>query len=163
MHDSTRLQSHTAVSPRNPFRHLKRQRKHHSLRPSHQATQHAQKQATQQTTQQTRRPHSRHVPDGCCRENHVVKRVFVKICPSPPFRSLLFHSMSRTYGLFSVRCDCSVHTSRQPVAPVAYQVILEPGIGQFRVFEPRRVHTRINSLGLFLVDKLTCGKRENVS
>ena len=49
------------------------------------------------------------------------------------------------------------------VAPVAYQVILEPGIGQFRRFEPRRVHTRINSLGLFLVDKLTCGKRESVS
>ena len=24
----------------------------------------------------------------------------------------------------------------QPVAPVAYQVILEPGIGQFREFEP---------------------------
>ena len=46
------------------------------------------------------------------------------------------------------------------VAPVAYKVILEPGIGQFREFEPRRVHTRINSLGLFLVHKLTCGKRE---
>ena len=26
------------------------------------------------------------------------------------------------------------------IAPVAYQVILEPGIGQFREFEPRRVH-----------------------
>ena len=39
-----------------------------------------------------------------------------------------------------------------------------PGIGQFREFEPRRVHTRINSLGLFLVvHKLTCGKRESVS
>ena len=50
-----------------------------------------------------------------------------------------------------------------PVAPVAYQVILEPGIGQFREFEPRRVHTRINSLGLFLVHKLTCGKRASVS
>ena len=49
------------------------------------------------------------------------------------------------------------------VAPVAYQVILEPGIGRFREFEPRRVHTRINSLGLFLVHKLTCGKRESVS
>ena len=45
---------------------------------------------------------------------------------------------------------------------MAYQVILEPGIGQFREFEPRRVHTRIKSLGLFLVDKLTCGKRESV-
>ena len=49
------------------------------------------------------------------------------------------------------------------VAPVAYQAILEPGVGQFREFEPRRVHTRINSLGLFLVDKLTCGKFESVS
>ena len=46
---------------------------------------------------------------------------------------------------------------------MAYQVILEPGIGQFHEFEPRRVHTRINSLGLFLVHKLTCGKRESVS
>ena len=51
-------------------------------------------------------------------------------------------------------------TRRKPVAPVAYQVILESGIGQFREFEPRRVHTRIKSLGLFLVHKLTCGKRE---
>ena len=52
----------------------------------------------------------------------------------------------------------------RPVAPVAYQVIiLEPGIGQFREFEPRGVHTRINSLGLFLVHKLTCGKLKSVS
>ena len=58
---------------------------------------------------------------------------------------------------------CSIQYLIEPVAPVAYQVILEPGIGQFREFEPRRVHTRINSLGLFLVDKLTCGKRESVS
>ena len=29
----------------------------------------------------------------------------------------------------------------KPVAPVAYQVILEPDIGQLREFEPRRVHT----------------------
>ena len=36
-----------------------------------------------------------------------------------------------------------------PVAPVAYQVILEPGIGQFREFEPRRVHTRIKFVGTF--------------
>ena len=50
-----------------------------------------------------------------------------------------------------------------PVAPVAYKVILEPGIGQFREFEPVRVHTRMNSWGLFLVHKLTCGKRESVS
>ena len=50
-----------------------------------------------------------------------------------------------------------------PVAPVVYQVILEPGIDQFREFESLRVHTRINLLGLFLVHKLTCGKRESVS
>ena len=43
-----------------------------------------------------------------------------------------------------------------PVAPVAYQVILEPGIiGPFREFEPRRVHTRTKSLGLFFGHKLT--------
>ena len=35
------------------------------------------------------------------------------------------------------------------VAPVAYQVVLEPGIGQFREFDSPRVHTRINSWGLF--------------
>ena len=75
VHDSNRLQNHT---PRNLFRHLKQQRKHYSVRPSHQATQHAQKQTTQQTTQLTRRPHSRHVPDGFCRENHVVKVFFSK-------------------------------------------------------------------------------------
>ena len=46
------------------------------------------------------------------------------------------------------------------VAPVAYQVILEPGIGQFREFEYPRVHTRMNSWGLFLVHKLTCDLRK---
>ena len=38
-----------------------------------------------------------------------------------------------------------------PVAPVAYQVIFGPGIGQFREFEPPRVQIRIYSQGLFLV------------
>ena len=56
-----------------------------------------------------------------------------------------------------------INNSLSAVAPVAYQVILEPGIGQFREFEPRRVHTRIISLGLFLVNNLTCGKRESAS
>ena len=51
----------------------------------------------------------------------------------------------------------------ESVAPVAYQVILEPGIGQFREFELRRVHTRMNLWRLFLVLNLTCGKRESVS
>ena len=50
-----------------------------------------------------------------------------------------------------------------PVGPVAYQVILEPGIYQFREFESPRVHARINSWGLFLVHKLTRGKLESVS
>ena len=58
---------------------------------------------------------------------------------------------------------CILAEQYEPVAPVAYQVIPEPGTGQFREFEPRRVHTRIHSLGLFLVHKLTCGKRESVS
>ena len=49
------------------------------------------------------------------------------------------------------------------VGPVAYQVILEPGIGQFREFESTRVHTRIHSKGLYLMHQLTCGKRESVS
>ena len=52
---------------------------------------------------------------------------------------------------------------QSPVAPVAYQVILEPVIGTFREFESPKVHPRINSWGLFLVHKLTCGKRESVS
>ena len=51
----------------------------------------------------------------------------------------------------------------KPVAPVAYQVIVEPGIGQFREFESPRVHTRINSWGLFLVHNFSRGKRESVS
>ena len=38
----------------------------------------------------------------------------------------------------------------RPVSPVAYQVILELGIGQFREFESPRVQTRVNLLGLFL-------------
>ena len=40
---------------------------------------------------------------------------------------------------------------------MVYQVILEPGTctGQFREFESPRVHTRVNSLGLFLVHKFT--------
>ena len=39
------------------------------------------------------------------------------------------------------------------VAPVAYQVILEPGIGQFREFEPRRGHTHTKIVGTF-----SCGR-----
>ena len=41
--------------------------------------------------------------------------------------------------------------------------ILEPGIGRFGEFESVGVYTRIISWGLFLVHKLTCGKRDSVS
>ena len=51
------------------------------------------------------------------------------------------------------------HRFITPVAPVAYNVFLEPGIRQFRGLESPRVHCRINSWRLFLVHKLTCGKR----
>ena len=44
------------------------------------------------------------------------------------------------------------------VAPVAYQINLEPGIGQFREFEPRRVHTRINSLRFLLCAQIDLRK-----
>ena len=60
-------------------------------------------------------------------------------------------------------CMCATKIIGTCYQAVAYQIILEPGVGQFREFEPRRVHTRINSLGNFLVHKLTCGKRESVS
>ena len=75
---------------------------------------------------------------------------------------ITFGETVRVWFIPSAKADSNLYTM-QPVAPVAYQVILEPGIGQFREFEPRRVHTRINSLGLFLVDYLTSGKRESVS
>ena len=50
-----------------------------------------------------------------------------------------------------------------PVTPVAYRAIFESGTGEFGEFEPPQVHTRIQSWGLFLVHKLTCGKRDGVS
>ena len=67
------------------------------------------------------------------------------------------------FSSVTIRLRVGPRDNNPPVAPVGYQVILEPGIGQFREFEPRREHARINSLGLFLVHKLTCGKRESVS
>ena len=70
---------------------------------------------------------------------------------------------AKRQGLYMPRLSFDEMVYMYPVAPVAYQVILEPGRGQFREFEPRGVHTRINSLGLFLVHKLTRGKRESVS
>ena len=54
------------------------------------------------------------------------------------------------------RCGSVYHIL--PVAEVAYQVIFEPGIRQFREFESPRVHMRIISWRLFLAHNLTCGK-----
>ena len=51
----------------------------------------------------------------------------------------------------------------KPVAPVAYPVICEPGLGLFREFTPPRVHTDTNSWRLFPVHTLTRGKRDSVS
>ena len=106
VHDSNRLQNHT---PRNPFRRLKQQRKHHSIRPWHQAIQHAQGQTPRQTTQQIRRPHSRHVPDGFCGENLAVKLFFSKF-PHP------HHSV---YYFFTA---CRVHTDSVPCAVTALSI-----------------------------------------
>ena len=49
--------------------------------------------------------------------------------------------------MYSVR----IHTTGIAIYSSATEVIfiLQPGIGQFREFEPPRVHTRINSWGLF--------------
>ena len=65
--------------------------------------------------------------------------------------------------IMRVNVRTTTATTTSPVTPVAYQVILEPGIGQFRELEPPRVHSRKNSWELFLVHKLTCGKRKSVS
>ena len=62
-----------------------------------------------------------------------------------------------------MRSFSPVYCIFETVAPVPYEVVLEPGIDQLLEFKPRRVHTRINSSGLFLVHKLTCGNRESVS
>ena len=71
-------------------------------------------------------------------------------------KSLHDQSMhTKTVGLLA----SDVHT----MASVAYQVILEPGIGQFCEFKARRAHSRHNPLGILLVHKLTRGKRESVS
>ena len=88
-----------------------------------------------------------------CPEIHIIV-FFNHFTPVTSLKGILINGIFRTrYGL-----------GLGPYIPsVAYQVILEPGIGQFREFEPRRVHARIYSLGLFLVHKLTCGKRESVS
>ena len=45
-----------------------------------------------------------------------------------------------------------------PVAPVAYQVVLGPAIGQFREAESPRVHTRINSCFFLLCAQIDLRK-----
>ena len=48
-------------------------------------------------------------------------------------------------GSVGVSTDRITVVAGRPGDVSGYQVILEPGIGQFREFEFRRVHTRINS------------------
>ena len=80
------------------------------------------------------------------------------------FSSFFFLANSLEFGLHTCLPSCPMWlVLHSQTTLVAYQVILEPGIGQFREFEPHRVHTRVNSLGLLLVHKLTCGKRESLS
>ena len=68
------------------------------------------------------------------------------LCWDTPILSCLFSSQTI---LTPYHLNLTLNL-RSPVAPVAYQVILELGIGQFlREFEPRPMHTSINSLGLF--------------
>ena len=68
-----------------------------------------------------------------------------------------------TWHMSSVQISDVLDVWHIPVAPVENQVILESGVGQFREFETPRVHTRINSWGLFVAHKLTCGIRGSVS
>ena len=76
-----------------------------------------------------------------------------------------FTLATTSHHIFVIFRHDVIHTmlKEKQFAPVEYQVILEPGTCQFRELEPRRVHARINSLGHFLVHKLTCGKRESMS
>ena len=62
----------------------------------------------------------------------------------PPFQTTISTGFSSIVSKSPKRQGKSYRTGIS-VAPVAYQVILEPGIGQFREFEFPRVHTRINS------------------
>ena len=76
---------------------------------------------------------------------------------------LEFLSVFDTFTRNTLALGNVLFTLQSDIAPVAYQVILEPGVGQLREFESPRVSNPINSWGLFLVHKLTCGKRESVS
>ena len=54
-----------------------------------------------------------------------------------------------------------IHTQETlsgPVAPVAYQVVLKPGMVQFGEFEFPRVHTQINSQRLFFCAQIDLRK-----
>ena len=104
VHDSNRL--HPEPHTQKPILTLEtaaQTPQHKTIAPGHTARA---KQTTQQTTQQTRTPHSWHVPGGFCRENHVVKRFCLKICPYPSFRLLLYTA-------------CRVHTDIFPFAVTA--------------------------------------------
>ena len=67
---------------------------------------------------------------------------------APTFFACRLGSHVRSYQVYVYQVP-GTQRGVNTVAPVAYQVILEPGIGQFRGFETPRVRTRINSWGLF--------------
>ena len=77
------------------------------------------------------------------------------VCVSTPSRTrshITFDSSRHVYiycccTRYALVCTVVVLTLSvtNPVAPVEWQVILVPAIGQFREFESPRVHTRINS------------------
>ena len=63
-------------------------------------------------------------------------------------------SVYHVYPISRTTSEVRVKYMFWAVAPVAYQGILEPGVGQFREFESPRVHTRIYSRGFLLGRKL---------
>ena len=81
----------------------------------------------------------------------------------------LLHFFPGLWGILPLRSDWSLSCV---TTDLIMRIAGRPGgvsgyprawcVGQFREFESPRVHTRINSWGLFLAHKLTCGKRESV-
>ena len=85
--------------------------------------------------------------------------IWVVVCEEPYHTQIPLSTRLQTCTRYSSTKGITRVYHGVYVAPVAYQVTLGPGIGQLREFEPRRVHTRINSLGFLFVHKLTCGKK----
>ena len=89
----------------------------------------------------------RYVPDGKTATVDHILYTSCNIFRMVPLPNAVPVSATRVCNSAQPSLPCAY----SPVAPVAYQVILEPGVGQFRELESPRVHTRINSWGLFCV------------